>query len=293
MDSKKRFLYFCRTPVWVFMLLMVTFPMLYALGTSFRKFSFALPGYTGQFVGLSNYQRAFSDMQFWNSMGVTAIILLIAIPLELIIGYYIAAILFKNLKGTKIFTSIIILPMTIAPIVVGLIGRLFLMDRFGVVAYYLEQSGFFNNSTILGTPLTAMLTIIIMDVWHWTPFMAIIILAGLQSLPPEPYEAIQIDGGTNFQTTVYITIPLMIPIILTSVMLRGMDLFRIFDEILVLTGGGPGTSTESVEMFTYKVNFHNWDMGYGASIGIITFVMMLVASMFIQKLIQKNTEMNS
>lgn len=293
MKPKNRFLYICRGPVWVYILLMVTFPMLYSLVTSLRKYSFALPGYNGQFIGLANYTKAFSDSQFWSSMGVTLVILVITIPLQLIIGYFLAAMLNRGLKGTKIFTSIILFPMTIAPIVVGLIGRLLLMDRFGVISYYLEQLGLFNNYTILSTPVSAISTIIIIDIWHWTSFIAVILLAGLQSLPSEPYEAIQIDGGSKFQTTIYITIPLMTPIILTAAMLRGMDLFRAFDEILVLTGGGPGISTKSIEMFTYQINFHNWDMGYGASIGMISFFILLIASMFIQKLIRNNSEANS
>lgn len=290
LDRKNRFSYFCRAPIWAFMLLMISFPMLYAINISLRKYSFALPGYDGQFLGLANYIRAFTDTQFWNALKVTLIILLVAIPLQLIFGFLIASILFKNLKGTKIFTSIILLPMTIAPIVVGLMGRLLLMDRFGVAAYFLEHISLFSNQTILGTPLSAIVSIIIMDVWHWTSFMALLLLAGLQSLPQEPYEAIQIDGGSKWQTTFYVTIPLMLPIILTSLLLRGIDLFRIFDEILVLTGGGPGISTESVEMFTYKINFLNWDMGYGASIGIITFLIVLVISMLILGFIRKKEE---
>ncbi len=285
MNSKKGFAYFCRIPLWIYMLLIVAFPMLYALNISFRKFSFALPGYNGQFVGLENYLRVFSDAQFWNSLRVTFIILAVTIPLQLVFGFLIASLLFKGLKGTRLFTSVILLPMTIAPIVVGLISRLLLMDRFGLIAYYLERTGLFEDKSILGTPLTSLCAIITMDVWHWTSFMALIMLAGLQALPQEPYEAIKIDGGSRFQTTVYITIPLLLPIILTSVLLRVIDLFRIFDEILILTGGGPGTSTESVEMFTYKVNFHNWDMGYGASIGIITFLIVLAGSLSVLKLL--------
>jgi len=292
MKTRKDFLFYCRIPVWLFMLLIVTFPMIYSLTTSFRKYSFALPGYDGQFVGLSNYIRALSDPQFWSSMGVTLIILIVAIPLQLIIGFFLAAMLNRGLKGTKIFTSMILLPMTIAPIVVGLIGRLLLMDRFGVISYYLEHFGILENFTILSTPASAIIAIIIIDVWHWTPFIMIILLAGLKALPSEPYEAIQIDGGNKLQATFYLTLPLMKPIVLTAAMLRGMDLFRIFDEILVLTGGGPGISSQSLELFTYQVSFHNWDMGYGASIGMISFFILLIASMFIQRLIQNNAEVN-
>jgi len=290
MNSKKGFAYFCRIPLWIYMLLVITFPMLYALNISFRKFSFALPGYDGKFIGLDNYLRVFTDVQFWNSLRITLIIIVITIPLQLVFGFLIASLLFKGLKGTRIFTSVILLPMTIAPIVVGLMSRLLLMDRFGLISYYLEHMGIYADKSILGTPFASLCAIILMDVWHWTSFLALIMLAGLQALPQEPYEAIKIDGGSKFQTTIYITLPLLLPIILTSVLLRIIDLFRIFDEILVLTGGGPGTSTESIEMFTYKVNFHNWDMGYGASVGIITFLIVLAGSLSVLGLLQRKTD---
>lgn len=290
MNSKKGFAYFCRIPLWIYMLLVITFPMLYALNISFRKFSFALPGYDGQFIGLENYLRVFTDAQFWNSLRITLIIIAITIPLQLVFGFLIASLLFKGLKGTRIITSVILLPMTIAPIVVGLMSRLLLMDRFGLISYYLERLGIYADKSILGTPFASLCAIILMDVWHWTSFMALIMLAGLQALPQEPYEAIKIDGGSKFQTTIYITLPLLLPIILTSVLLRIIDLFRIFDEILVLTGGGPGTGTESIEMFTYKVNFHNWDMGYGASVGIITFLIVLAGSLSVLGLLQRKTD---
>jgi multiple sugar transport system permease protein len=110
----------------------------------------------------------------------------------------------------------------------------------------------------------------------------------MQALPVEPFEAIQLDGATGLQTFRYITLPLLRPVIATSVLLRSIDLFRIFDEILILTGGGPGTSTESIEMLTYKINFHNWNMGYGASIGILTFLIVLAVSLGVYSLMQRD-----
>ncbi|MFB6362756.1 carbohydrate ABC transporter permease [Paenibacillus elgii] len=286
---KKSVNFYFRIPVWVYMLLVAGFPILYTVNLSFRKFSFALPGYEGQFIGLDNYTRALLDPNFWGSLGVTFTIILFVIPAQLVAGFFIAGLLAKNLRGTKIFSSFIFLPMTIAPIVVGLIGRLLLIDRFGLVSWYLEYLGIDLGGSILGQRIPALASIIILDIWHWTPYVALLLLAGLQSLPVEPYEAIELEGASKLQTVWYVTLPLLKPILVTAVLFRSIDLFRIFDEILVLTGGGPGSSTESVEMLTYKVNFHNWDMGYGASIGVITLIMVLLMSLLSLKVTRKET----
>jgi multiple sugar transport system permease protein len=276
-----------RIPVWLYMVLIAGFPIVYTINLSFRKFSYALPGYDGQLVGFDNYARVLMDGDFWNSLGITGLLLVIIIPLQLIIGFYIAQLLAKNLRGNKMFTSFILLPMTIAPIVVGLIGRLLLVDRFGLVSWYIEYLGIDLGGSILGQRSTALASIIVLDVWHWTPYMVLLLLAGMKSLPVEPYEAAQLDSASKLQTLRYVTLPLLQPIIITAVLFRSIDLFRIFDEILILTGGGPGTSTQSVEMFTYKVNFHNWDMGYGASVGIVTLLIVLVGSLFAIKATRK------
>jgi len=286
---KKSVNFYFRIPVWVYMILVAGFPILYTVNLSFRKFSFALPGYEGQFIGLDNYTRALLDSNFWSSLGVTFVIILFVIPAQLVAGFFIAGLLAKNLRGTKIFSSFIFLPMTIAPIVVGLIGRLLLVDRFGLVSWYLEYMGIDLGGSILGQRIPALASIIILDIWHWTPYVVLLLLAGLQSLPVEPYEAIELEGASKLQTVWYITLPLLKPILMTAVLFRSIDLFRIFDEILVLTGGGPGSSTESVEMLTYKVNFHNWDMGYGASIGVITLIMVLLMSLLALKATSKET----
>lgn len=286
---KKTVNFYFRIPIWVFMILVAGFPILYTINLSFRKFSFALPGYDGQFIGLNNYTRALLDSHFWSSLGVTCVIILFVIPIQLVAGFLIAGLLAKNLRGTKIFSTFIFLPMTIAPIVVGLIGRLLLVDRFGLVSWYLEYIGIDLGSSILGQRIPALTSIIILDIWHWTPYMVLLLLAGLQALPVEPYEAIEMEGASKLQTVWYVTLPLLRPILITAVLFRSIDLFRIFDEILVLTGGGPGSSTESVEMFTYKVNFHNWDMGYGASIGVITLIMVLLMSLVALKVTSKET----
>lgn len=286
--SQKGFNKICRLPIWIFTITLALLPLLFAVNISFRKYSFALPGYEGQFVGFENYVRALSDPEFGNAFKVTGIIMILVIPAQIILGFVMASLLTQELRGTRFFTSLIILPMTIAPIVVGLIGRLLLVDRFGVISYYMELLGLIESQSLLGNPVTAMASIIILDIWHWTPYLALAFTAGMQALPVEPFEAIQLDGATGLQTFRYITLPLLRPVIATSVLLRSIDLFRIFDEILILTGGGPGTSTESIEMLTYKINFHNWNMGYGASIGILTFLIVLAVSLGVYSLMQRD-----
>jgi multiple sugar transport system permease protein len=238
---------------------------------SFRKLSFAVPGATGQWVGLTNYREVWGSPDFWFSVRITLIFVCVVIPSQLFLGFVVALFLDRVVKGRRIFTTTIITPMLIAPIVVGLMWLFMLNYDVGIVPYYLKMFGI-DVGNILGDVKTAFPAIILIEIWHWTPLLALMILSGLQALPADPYEAAIVDGASRSQIFRFITLPLLRPVIIIAVILRAIDVFHIFDEIFVLTGGGPGKSTEVVNMLAFKYNFVFWNMGQGATIGVAIFI---------------------
>ena len=157
----------------------------------------------------------------------------------------------------------------IAPVVVGMIWRFFLMPSFGVMTVYLNRLGLFEETSVFSGPITAFGALIIIDIWEWTPFIMLIMLAGLSALPQAPIEAATIDGASRWQIFRHIQLPMLFPLIVVAVMLRGIDASKVFDTIYVLTGGGPGNATEVISTFAYRTNFIRWDLGYGAAVCLV------------------------
>jgi multiple sugar transport system permease protein len=160
---------------------------------------------------------------------------------------------------------------------VGLIWRLLLQGDFGMVSYYLHKVGLLSQSSaVFSTPYLVMPTIIAIDVWQWTPFVTLIILAGLMSLPKSPFEAATMDGAGPWRQFIDIMLPLLRPIIALVLLLRGIDAFKEFDKVFILTGGGPGTMSELLSIYAYRVNFKNWNLGYGAAVAFMVYLVVLI-----------------
>jgi multiple sugar transport system permease protein len=253
---------------------------------SFRELSFAIPGSTGQWTGLANYRDMWGSRDFWYSIRITLIFVAVVIPSQLVLGFAIALLLDRNIRGKRVFTTTIITPMLLAPVVVGLMWTFMLNFDVGIVPFYLKLLGL-DVGNILGNIKTAFPAIIVIEIWHWTPLLALMILSGLQALPREPYEAAIVDGAKRSQTFRYITLPLLRPVIAIAVILRGIDVFKIFDEIFVLTGGGPGNSTEVINMLAFKINFTFWNMGQGATVGVAIFLIALLGTSLLFLLIRE------
>ena len=169
----------------------------------------------------------------------------------------------------------------IAPVVVGMIWRFFLMPSFGVLTVYLNRLGLFEETSVFSGSITAFGALIIIDIWEWTPFIMLIMLAGLTALPQEPIEAATIDGASRWQIFRHIQLPMLAPLIVVAVMLRAIDASKVFDTIYVLTGGGPGNATEVISTFAYRTNFVRWDLGYGAAVCLVlSFASLVVAALF-------------
>ncbi len=256
-------------------------PFLIMTWYSVLGLSYTDPTLKGQYVGLDNYRRALGDPELGHSLLVTAKIML-ALPLEFMLGLGLALALSQHLTLKKYVLPIMVIPMILPPVVVGLAGALNLNADFGLIGIALRQLGWVST-TPLGDYRLALPAIILVDVWQWTPFLTLIFLAALLSFPKEPYEAARVDGASSWQIFRRVTLPLMRPIFVVAFLLRFTDLFKIFDTIFIMTGGGPGAATEVLNLLAYKVNFRFWNIGYGAAVVMLLYIVSFLVSFIFVK----------
>lgn len=252
-------------------------PWLIMIYNSFFNLSYTKIG-TGQFVGLDNYRRAFDDPSFLTSFWITMKILLIALPVEFLLGLVLAVLVAQHTRMRKFVVPVLTIPMVIAPAVVGLIWNLNLNPNFGPVGIFLRNIGLSADGLLANTS-TALYTIIAIDVWQWTPFMFLLFLSGLVGQPKEPLEAAQVDGATAWQTFKRVSVPALKPIFIVGFLLRFTDVYKLFDKIWTTTGGGPGMATEALSVFGYRVNFGYWHIGYGSAVVMLIFIISYLASL--------------
>ena len=258
-------------PVLILIAIIELIPFCVMLVYSVEAINYLDVSATGQYIGLDNYREALNDPDFISSIVKLSKVIASALPLEFILGLLVALSIAAHPKLRKYLLPIIIIPMIISPVVVGLIGSLNLNADFGLVGITLKNLGLVEK-TILGNYHLALPAIIAIDIWQWTPFLILIFTAGLLSLPREPYEAAYVDGATTWQVFHRVTLPLMRPIFLIALLLRFTDLFKIFDKIFIMTEGGPGSATEISNIFAYRINFRFWNLGYGAAIVTLLYI---------------------
>ena len=276
-ERKKLARYSFILPVVVILLTITIFPLLYSLIISF--FNFRLISIGGPtFAGISNYAEIiFRDERFWGSLYNTFSIAIPALVMEGIIGLLFALLLNRDIKGRRIITVLLILPVMIPPITTGLIWRMLYHEKYGAINGFLHLMGINTMYTWLSTPGLAKFAVILTDVWQWTPFVMMILLAGLQSIPSEAYEAAKVDGASSTQIFFKITLPMLKPAILVALLIRTIHAIRFFDVAFVMTGGGPGTASELLPLYNYSVCFVDFNLGYGSA---ISFLVLGVSAIF-------------
>lgn len=262
-------------PIFIFLLAVTVFPTLYALYTSSQYYLLSEP-FNKHFDGIGNYLYMFQDSRFWGSLKITFTFMLSSLIIEMILGVILALLMSRKFFGSGLAKTLFLLPTITTPVVVGLIWVMLFDPQFGFINYALGQLGFEPQAWLAGEN-TAIWAVVAVDVWEWTPFVGLVVLAGLQSLPDEPYEAATVDGASSLQKFLHLTLPLIKPYLVIAFVFRFMDLFRWFDTIYVMTKGGPGTATETLNMFGYLTGFNFMNVGYAASLGltmlfIITFI---------------------
>ena len=255
---------------------------------SFNNYNLSVSGMR-QFIGFANYKNIFLDERFWNSVVNTLILVAVAGGLELVFGLGIALLLNKNIKGTEVTKTLIIIPMLMAPVLVAQLWKIMLIPRYGIVNYLLQIFGIVNREIewLGSTKFLGLTSLILVDLWQWTPFVAIIVFAGLQSLPQSPIEAALVDGASNAQLFRYIYLPLLRPVLVVVIILRGIDIYKMFDTIYVLTEGGPGYATESLSFYIFNVGFKYFDIGYAAALSYFSVIIISVAMTFFTSSIAK------
>ena len=251
-------------PAVVFVAVMVIFPFGYALWLSLLDYRI---GQTLSFVGLGNYKALTADEQFLNGLRLTFILYAGALAVQLVLGVALGLLLnrLETLKG--VIRTVLISPFMLPPVVVGMMSIVVLAPGMGVANYLLKSAGL-PTSLFLASNDFVIFTVILIDTWQWTPFVALIVLGGLQSLPTRVYEAAAIDGAVGWRQFVYITLPLLGPTILTAAVLRSVDLLRFFDVIYITTQGGPGYASSTLNIYAYRKGFEFSDIGYASALMI-------------------------
>ena len=270
----------------VLLLALSIYPLIYSVTISLQQETAA-----GTTWGLGNFARLFSDNFFLTALVHTFVYAVAALTCEFLLGLGLALLLNQQIRGRGVFRASLLIPMMLPAVVVGVVWRLMLNPNFGAINGTLKQLGINTESlTWIASPKLAMLSVIAVDVWQWTPFVFLVLLAGLQAIPQEPYEAALIDGSSRWQTFWHVTLPLLKPSILIVLLLRTMDLLRVFDQIFILTEGGPGFATETISLYIYRTAFRFFDFGYAAAMSFVLLALTnVISAMYIKFLQSKET----
>lgn len=250
------------------------FPLLYSIWLSVHEWNRFTRAF--EFVGFEQWAKALGDDRMWNALGVTVTYTVVCLIAQLVLGLLIALLLDTDRRGYGVMRALMTLPLVIPPAVTGLMFLLMFDGQFGVLTYYAVLIGLLEHTApILGTPSTALIGVMLVDIWQWTPFMVLIFLAGLRALPKEPYEAAAIDGANAVQAFFKLTLPMLTRVMAVAILIRAIDLFRIYDYVYVMTAGGPGTTTEVLSFYAGRV-FTTGNFPYAATLSLIVLITLVV-----------------
>ena len=268
-------------PALILLAVLSILPFLFIVVTSFMRIDL-IQGLSFEWTGFANWSNSFADSVVRASWVRGITYFLATVGLEMALGIGVALVLWRLVWGRNLVLSAVLLPMFIAPVIVGLIGRFMFDSTFGLYAWVLESTGLYA-SDVFANPTSAFVTVILLDVWEWTPLIALIALAGFTSVSPDTIEAAQVDGATFFQRLRHVVFPQMTEILLVALLIRAMDAIRYFDIIWVTTNGGPANATKIIPIRLYEIAFKFFDFGYAAVIGLMMLVFsIIVANVFIR-----------
>jgi multiple sugar transport system permease protein len=268
-------------PVLLLLAVLSLFPFFYIIWMSLNIVSL-INGISFDFAGLANWTRMFTDEIVGAAWARAALYFVATVGLEMILGIAIALLVHEIVWGKNLVLSLILLPMFMAPVIVGLLGRFLTDSSYGLYAYVLSELGIFERD-ILGTASSALPAVILMDVWEWTPLIVLIVLAGLASVNQYVIEAAKVDGAGYLERLRYIVAPSIAGVVIVALLVRSMDAIRYFDIITVTTNGGPGNTTKIIPIRLYETAFRFFDLGYAAAIGLGMLVFsILVANVFVR-----------
>jgi multiple sugar transport system permease protein len=267
-------------PLLIFVIIVAIYPLAFSIFISFFKYRLTDPDQTKTLIGITNYQRAFKDPIVVGSLKTTMKFVIGTVILELALGLGLALLFSAETRFMRFTRSFLLLPMALPPLVVALVFKALYNTEFGVIPYYLKQMNIDVGRGLLAELSTALPAVMLVDIWQWTPLIMFIFLAGIKSLPTEPYEAAIVDGASRWQSFIHITLPLLKPTLLVALLLRTMQSFKVFDIIYATTAGGPGTSTTVLNFQIYKVGLTFFNMGYAAALANILLFIVAILSVF-------------
>ena len=277
--AKRRriFLFLLGLPAVAYVLAITIWPLAQGVVFSFYDYSLLRPG-AASFVGLENYRELLSDPAARNSIATTAVFTVSAVAIEFVLGLGLALLLWRDTTFHRACLALLLIPVTMTPLVVGLVFRALLAPDFGMIGYFMSEWGLSSPRGLLGDPATALATLVAVDTWQWTPFMALILLAGLKSLPSDILEAAEADGATGAQRFRIIILPMLLPAIFLALVLRTMDAFRVFDIVFSTTNGGPADATNVLMVYAVKQGLEFFNIGFAAAIANIAILCIAVFS---------------
>ncbi len=270
-------------------LFIALFPLLYSIIVSFQNIDSRTP--VGEFIGLKNYLDVFRDARFWNALRNTAVLMAVSVAVEVVFGLVLALALVGHLPGKRVLVPILILPVVVAPLIVGYTWRMLWDTQYGPINQVL---GWLLGRQIdlvwLANPTTVYPAILLTEIWQWTPFMFLVLLAGLTSINPEYREAAEMDGATSVGVFRHITLPLLWPVMLVGILFRALDAFKLFDIVFALTNGGPGTLTETISLYAHTIGFRNFRISYTAALTFVLLFIVSIAITFLWRRLTANEE---
>lgn len=266
-------------------------PVFFVVGSSFTNWNLLNPAAGIKFNGVSNYVNLFKDPNVWNALWVTFVFTVVSVPLSMIMGFALALVVDHMSRGRKLVETILLLPMMVAPVSIFLAFRFIFEPTYGIINKLLKLVGIAGPGWFASTQ-TALLTVIIVELWKSVPFVYLMIYASLKTLPTEPLEAAKVDGGSPWQIFRHITIPCLKPSLYVLLIVRLMDTIRAFDNIYVLTKGGPGNSTKTIQYICYELSFQGFAVGKGSALAIIiVFIILITGVGLIRSMNKINNEL--
>lgn len=261
-------------PAFLIVLMVSLFPLIYSLTVSFQSLRL-VPPRPPRFIGLDNYADLLTQARFWGTVATTMTIVVVSVAIQYVIGFAIALALHARVPGERLFRVAFLLPMLMAPIAVALVWRMLFHSTVGPINDFFTLLGL-PNLPFLTDSTWALASIIVVEIWQWTPFVILLMLAGLQTLPSEVYEAARLENASAWQQFWGITFPMLLPISIAVVFIRMVEAFKLIDTVFVLTGGGPGTATETLTLFAYQEGFKKFNLGYTSALSFLFLIVILV-----------------
>ncbi len=271
----RTFQYWALLPTLLILIFLTAYPMIQLIRMSFSTVSFTEGRVLWEFSGLDNWNTFLSDHIFSTALRNTVVFVMVTVAAEMFLGFLLAVLVSQVKRQAGLYRTILMIPILVPPVAIGTIWRLMYNFDFGIFNRILIWLGL-PPQTWIADPLLAMPSVMVVDIWHWVAFVFLLMLAGIESLPKETMEAARVDGASDWQLLRHVVIPLLRPTILVTLMFRTIFAFKVFDEVYLLTSGGPGTATEVISLYINRVFFGQFRMGYGAFLSVLTILFISV-----------------